>query len=169
MPDIAGKLFPNLVTVITQLVATGIIYLMYKKFLHNAVLNYLNKREEFMLAEVQAATIQREEAEALKEQQTEDYKEAKAQLEVVKAEMLKTAQEQRDDIVKAGQVEVERRKLELELELESEKKRMVSEIEDYVLNVAIEVNRKVLSGIKIDQKDMIDNLEKEISSHDIKH
>mgnify|MGYP000662271223 CR=1 FL=1 len=31
MPDIAGKLFPNLTTLIVQLLSTGVIILIFKK------------------------------------------------------------------------------------------------------------------------------------------
>ena len=32
MPDIAGKLFPNLTTLIVQLLSTGVLLLIFKKF-----------------------------------------------------------------------------------------------------------------------------------------
>ena len=38
MPDIAGKLFPNLTTLIVQLLSTGVLLLIFKKFLWNILL-----------------------------------------------------------------------------------------------------------------------------------
>ena len=38
MPDIAGKLFPNLTTLIVQLLSTGVLLLIFKKFLWKNVM-----------------------------------------------------------------------------------------------------------------------------------
>ena len=46
MPDIAGKLFPNLTTLIVQLLSTGVLLLIFKKFLWKNVMEYFAKRNE---------------------------------------------------------------------------------------------------------------------------
>ena len=41
MPDIASKLFPNVTTIIIQLLSTGVLLLVFKKYLWVPVQNYL--------------------------------------------------------------------------------------------------------------------------------
>ena len=61
MPDIAGKLFPNLTTLIVQLLSTGVLLLIFKKFLWKNVMEYFAKRVTSLcaitLAEAAKATI----------------------------------------------------------------------------------------------------------------
>ena len=47
MPDIAGKLFPNLTTLIVQLLSTGVLLLIFKKFLWKNVMEYFAKRADY--------------------------------------------------------------------------------------------------------------------------
>lgn len=53
--DILEKLIPNILTMITQLAATGVIFIMYKKYLHSPVMDYLDAREEAREKELQEA------------------------------------------------------------------------------------------------------------------
>ena len=48
MPDIAGKLFPNLTTLIVQLLSTGVLLLIFKKFLWKNVMEYFAKRADYI-------------------------------------------------------------------------------------------------------------------------
>ena len=48
MPDIASKLFPNVTTIIIQLLSTGVLLLVFKKYLWVPVQNYFAKRAEFI-------------------------------------------------------------------------------------------------------------------------
>ena len=46
--DIAGKLFPNITTVIIQLCSTGIMLFFFKKFLWTPMQAYFEKRANFI-------------------------------------------------------------------------------------------------------------------------
>ena len=48
MPDIAAKLFPNPTTMIVQLCSTAIMLLLFKKYLWNYVLEFFQKRADFI-------------------------------------------------------------------------------------------------------------------------
>ena len=43
MPDIAGKLFPNLTTLIVQLLSTGVLLLIFKKYLWKNVMEHIRR------------------------------------------------------------------------------------------------------------------------------
>ena len=60
--DVQGALFPNILTIITQLVSTLIIFLAVKKFLWKPVKNILAKRSEKMQESLDSAFKQNEEA-----------------------------------------------------------------------------------------------------------
>ena len=53
--NIAGKLFPNLFTMITQLISTGILLYFFKKFLWGPLQTYLGKRAEYIEANISEA------------------------------------------------------------------------------------------------------------------
>ena len=46
MPDVAGKLFPNITTLIIQLCSTGVLLLVFKKFLWKNVKEYFAEKEQ---------------------------------------------------------------------------------------------------------------------------
>ena len=53
--------------------------------------------------------------------------------------------------------------------LQEERENLYREARQYVLEVAVDVNRKVLEDITVDDAQMIDALEKEMNAHDYKH
>ena len=55
MPDIAGKLFPNVTTIIVQLLSTGVLFLVFKKYLWVPVQNYFAKRADYIEGTVKEA------------------------------------------------------------------------------------------------------------------
>ena len=73
--DIQGNLLPNLLTMITQLLATLLIFLMFKKFLWKPVREILAKRSSAMQGELDTARKYSEEAKAdLYRAQAEKYR-----------------------------------------------------------------------------------------------
>ena len=53
--DIAGKLFPNITTLVVQLCSTGIMLLIFKKFLWVPVQEYFAKRADFIEGQINEA------------------------------------------------------------------------------------------------------------------
>ena len=53
--DIAGKLFPNVTTMIVQLLSTGILFYFFMKFLYGPLQKYLGKRAEFIESNINEA------------------------------------------------------------------------------------------------------------------
>ena len=46
--DVAGKLFPNLATIVIQLISTGVLLIIFKKFFWIPVQKYFQKRADFI-------------------------------------------------------------------------------------------------------------------------
>ena len=53
--DVASKLFPNMTTLIVQLLSTGVMFLIFKKFLWTTVQEYFAKRADFIESQMNEA------------------------------------------------------------------------------------------------------------------
>lgn len=167
--DIANKLFPNIVTVAVQLLATGVIYLLYKKFLHEPVHAYLTKRAELIDSELSEAEALRSSAKHKNEQAVIEYQEAMERIKANENQMIQEAQAQKKAIIASAQTEIDRREAQLEQDYQEERTALYREVQQHVLEVAVDVNRKVLQDMTIDDSQMVDALEKEMDAHDYKH
>ena len=167
MFDIADKLFPNLLTLLTQLSATGVIYLLYRKYLHEPVMAYLDTQaEELDKAQGLADDVERKAKE--KEQELELAHQRNIETLARSEKALKQeSQREREEILKLAE---ERSKLKLEqTELEIEKKRteMMKELEDYILETAVSVAERTLENYAYDEAEIYKSLEAELEQmHD---
>ena len=133
MPDIASKLFPNVTTIIIQLLSTGVLLLVFKKYLWVPVQNYFAKRAEFIEGTVNEAKDMNEKARALME-----YREI---VNLAKEDALKTKatiQEQANQEYKAKLDQARR-------EIEAEKAQAKAAMKQEIVEVAIDVATKVMN------------------------
>ena len=70
---IAEKLIPNLLTMAAQLCATGVIYLLYMKFLQEPVSKYLDARAEKMESDLKDAQASKESSHKILEETKETH------------------------------------------------------------------------------------------------
>ena len=117
MPDIAGKLFPNLTTLIVQLLSTGVLLLIFKKFLWKNVMKYFAKRAR------EAASKYRE-----------ILDQAKDDGQKVKQQIIDQANEEARAKIEQAQKEIE-----------TEKKQAQADMKQEIVDVAIEVATKVMN------------------------
>ncbi len=84
MPDIAAKLFPNPTTMIVQLCSTAIMLLLFKKYLWNYVLEFFQKRADFIEGNINDAKAKNEKAsEYLLESEKQAKEAAKQYKEII--------------------------------------------------------------------------------------
>lgn len=162
MPDIKELLFPNILTILVQLCATGVIFLVYKKYLHAPVLKIMDKKAD----DFQAAYT---EIEKLNQQQASDkikFEEEKASqldaLERSKQMMLKDIESTREKLVKETNTDILRMKKQASDSIEKEKEAMLKEVEKEIVDVAYVMTEKVLEGYRFDETEMLQALEKEM-------
>ena len=143
--DIAGKLFPNITTVIIQLCSTGIMLFFFKKFLWTSMQAYFEKRANFIESTINEAKEMNEKAKTFmvesEEQARESAKEYRGIVERAKADALKV----RDDIVADAKKEAANKLKQAEREIEAEKQQAKEEMKEEMVGIAIEVAAKVLS------------------------
>ncbi|CAM4242543.1 ATP synthase F0 subunit B [Erysipelothrix aquatica] len=167
--DIAAKLMPDPWTMAAQLAATFVIYIMYRKYLHEPVQKYLDARAERMAEEMKEAEAYRMEAKTMSAQAQEAYSESMDKLKIVEADMLRDAENKKQAIIDSAQEEIENEKIKMAEALKNEKAALYREVSTYMLDTAVAVNRKVLSERELDHSSMLQDLEKEMEAYDHKH
>ena len=134
MPDIASKLFPNVTTIIIQLLSTGVLLLVFKKYLWVPVQNYFAKRAEFIEGTVNEAKDMNEKARALMEESEEQARQAAVQYR----EIVNLAKEDANQEYKAKLDQARR-------EIEAEKAQAKAAMKQEIVEVAIDVATKVMN------------------------
>lgn len=167
--DILSKLFPNVLTMLTQLAATGVIYLLYKKYLHEPVLNYLEARRNLIADELASAEKLKAEAEAIKVQSEADYADLYKELAVLKEKLTEDAHQEHARLLEESKAEIAALRAQNEKALVLEREQMHEELYASLLDVATVINQKVLQDTKYDEDDMLAALQKEIDQHDYQH
>lgn len=157
--DIAGKLIPDLLTMLAQLGATGVIYLVYKKYLHEPVMTYLDARAEKMETDLNEAA-QNKEASALALQEAkETQRELLNKSKVLEEQMRLSAMKERQDIIDSAQVEIQAQKDRNAAQLEEERQELYKQQNQYILEMALLLNKKVLMEHEFNHDSALNDLE----------
>ncbi len=142
--DVASKLFPNMTTVIVQLLSTGVMFFFFKKYLWQPVQEFFAKRANFIEAQMNEAKEMNTKAKALMvesdNQARESAKEYRDIVEKAKQDALKS----RDQILNEAKIEANNRLEQASKEIEAQKAQAQSEMREEMVNIAIEVAGKVM-------------------------
>lgn len=162
--DIAGKLFPNITTLVVQLLATGVMLLIFKKFLWKPVQDYFAKRADYIEGTVNDAKKMQQQAKDLmaesEEQSRAVAKEYRDIVEKAKIDASKT----RDSIIEKANEEAKEKLERASKQIEAEKIAAKAEVKNEIVNIAIDVASKIMNR-EMDQKtneQLVDEFIKEI-------
>lgn len=148
--DIAGKLFPNLLTMLVQLCATGLLFYGFKRLLWKPISKYIAKRAEMedlalssadeanKLAQVNLAHSELSISEAVIEAK-EIIENGKLEGQRVKSKLVSEADLEARNKLEAAQREIEHQKAQLRTDIETE-----------IVDVAL-LAAKRLMGDKVDE------------------
>lgn len=167
--DIVSKLFPNVLTMLTQLAATAVIYVLYKKFLHQPVLQYLDARSALVADELNSAQNLKDEALEIKAQSEAEYKDLYAEIAVTKERLVADAHKEHQRLLEESKIEIAQMREQSAKAIESERKQMYDELYANLLDVATTINERVLRDTNFDENDMLNALQKEIEQNDYQH
>ena len=154
MPDIAGKLFPNLTTLIVQLLSTGVLLLIFKKFLWKNVMEYFAKRADYIESTINEAKEMNEKASANLETAEKEAREAASKyreiLDQAKDDGQKVKQQIIDQANEEARAKIEQAQKEIETEKKQERILLVgveaqADMKQEIVDVAIEVATKVMN------------------------
>ncbi len=165
MFDIAGQLFPNIMTIAVQLCATGVIYVLYKKYLHQSVLNLMDRKAELFQKEYRDIETMKEEQVQLKELFEFEKKNQNEQLEFQRKKMLEDIESLRNQLLFEAKSESESLRVQSSISIEQERKEMLQNVEEHIISVSTMMVEKVLDGYTFDKNQMMTSLEKELEKH----
>ena len=140
MPDIAGKLFPNLTTLIVQLLSTGVLLLIFKKFLWKNVMEYFAKRADYI-----ESTINEAKASANLETAEKEAREAASKYREILDQAKDDGQKVKQQIIDQANEEARAKIEQAQKEIETEKKQAQADMKQEIVDVAIEVATKVMN------------------------
>ena len=142
--DIAGKLIPNVTTMIVQLLSTGILFYFFKKFLYAPLQNYLGKRVAFIESNINEAKemnakakIHMEESEKLAKVGALEYREV-----VEKAKQDALAQSSK--IIEEARTTASQRLEQAAKQIESEREKAQAEMRQEMVEIAMEAAKKII-------------------------
>jgi len=148
--DIAGKLFPDAITLIVQLCATGVLFLGMKKLLWKPMQDYLAKRAEVADAALREAaeanTVARENQKKSDQLLSEAANEAKQIIESGKLE----GKRLKEQLLSEAKNEADNKLTSALREIAHQKSQMRDEIEAEIVDVALLAASKLIEG-KVDE------------------
>jgi F-type H+-transporting ATPase subunit b len=143
--DVAGKLFPNVATMIIQLCSTGVLLIIFKKFLWKPMLAYFQKRADFIESQMNEAREMNDKAKenmlASEQKARESAKEYRDIVEKAKIDALST----RDKIISDAKEEANLKVEQARREIEAEKAQAKDEMKEEMVTIAMDVAMKVMN------------------------
>ena len=149
--DIQGNLFPNPLTMITQLLATFIIFLMFKRFLWKPVKEILARRSQAMTDELAQAQKTREDAEVYLDQARQEVERARDAGRQIVTDARVEADELREATLRDADAKARRRLDAAEAEIAQKERAMRDELQDEVADLAIMAAERLLRE-KVDEE-----------------
>lgn len=151
--DIQGNLLPNPLTMATQLLATGLIFLMFKHFLWKPVKDILAKRSQAMTDELAEAHKTREEAETYLSEAKAEVDAAREQGRQIVSDAKASAEELRDATLREADATVKSRMEAAEAEIAQKEREMRDDLQDEVADLALLAAEKLLQEKATDDRD----------------
>ena len=143
--DIQGNLFPNLLTMITQLLATLIIFLLFKKFLWKPVKEILKTRSETMQGELSEAKRLQEEANSHLDEAKKEINEAKESGKQIDEDARKEAENLKDSIIKEAEIKAKNKMDEANEKIAQHEREVRESLKEETVKVAMEAVSKLLN------------------------
>lgn len=154
--DIAGKLFPNITTLIVQLLATGVMLLIFKKFLWIPMQNYFAKRADFIESQMNEAREMNEKAKTYMEESEKQARESALEYRNIVEKAKTDALKVHDNIIDEAKKEATSKIEQAQKEIEVEKAQAKDDMKEEMIDIAIEVATRIMN------KDMNTNENKEL-------
>ena len=149
--NIAEKLFPNVLSVVVQLISTGVMFFVFKKFLWQPMQDYFAKRADFIESTMNDATRMQSEAKVLMEESEKQAKEAAMQYRTILEQAKVDAQSVKDSIIEEANLEAKQKLEQAQKRIESEQAAAQEAMKEEIVNVAMDVAIKVMNQ-QMDQK-----------------
>ena len=148
MPNIELKLFPTFVTIIVQLLSTGVLFLLFKKYLWKYVLDFMDKRADAIEKNINDAKDMREKATVYLQESEEQARASAKQYREIIDLAKEDANKAKQQIMNEANEQARNKIAQAEEQIEAEKAQARAEMKEEIVDIATEVATKIM------QKDM---------------
>lgn len=165
--DIAGRIFPSVPALITQLIATGIMFFVVVKFGWKPIKEYITKRQDKMANELSSAQEASSAAQLGLEEASKSLKKAYEDANRIVEDAKVKALNVRDDIVLKAENEAKAKKESAHREIEAEKVMAQKEIRQQMVEVAMQAAQKVVAREinDADNRKLVENFVKDVDDN----
>ena len=142
--DIAENLFPNLFSVLTQLVSTGVLLFVFVKLVYKPVVNWLDARAEVLQEDLANAKAQAEDASLLKEKAHEIFVTADQQAYEIVEKGRQEAIKQKAEILASAREEAQQQIIKAKQEIETKRQEMIDDVHKEIIDIALAATQQLL-------------------------
>ena len=164
--DVAEQLFPNWFSILTQLCATGVLFLFVKKFLWSTAEDIIAKRKDLMQSRLTNAERLQEEAKADREASAKELKEVQVKAREMIDSAKKQANSEKDRIIKEANTQAASTLEKANIIIEKQKQELRKDLQKEIVDVALAASAKLLGESDLGEQDKrsIESFVKEISN-----
>ena len=151
--NIVEQLFPNGLTVLTQLCSTLILFLIAKYFLWASVKSFLDARAEKMQEELALSQKAKEEALADRKVALEQLNTASTKSEEIVSAAIQQAKQEKKQILAQADKEAAAVKQRAQEQIEAERREMYASMKKEMVDVAFSAAGKLIGGHEAEKVD----------------
>ncbi|KNE21539.1 ATP synthase F0F1 subunit B [Virgibacillus pantothenticus] len=129
-----------------------LLLFLVKKFAWGPVMNMMQKREEYVANEIEAAEKSRIDAEKASKEAHERLKQMKQEAQKIIEDAKEAGQKQEQEIIRAARDEANRLKESAQADIQNEKEKALQALQDKVASLSVLIATKVIEK-EIDEKD----------------
>ncbi|MFD1036853.1 F0F1 ATP synthase subunit B [Virgibacillus byunsanensis] len=147
-----------------QLFFFVILLVLLRKFAWGPVIGMMQKREEYVAGEIEAAEKSRAEAEKASKEATEQLKQTKQEAQQIIEDAKSAGSNQEKSIIENAHQEADRIKQSAQEEIRNEKEKALQALQDKVASLSVLIASKVIEKeiSAQDQEDLINDYIKEV-------
>lgn len=134
----------NLGTMLSQVVAFGLLLLLLKKYAFGPLMGMMEKRQEGIENDIEVARKNRVEAEALLKEQNEALKQAREEAQEMIDRAKSTSAKQAEEMLESARLEAERMREQALQDIQLEKEKAVSALREQVGTLSVMIASKVI-------------------------
>ena len=163
--DVLNQLMPNILTVVTQLCATALLFFLMYKLAWTPVKRILDTRSEYEQSRLTEADKLRKDNEALNAEANKQIEEANAQAQEIVSRAQAEGLRLKENLVDEGRQKSQQMVEDAQRNITLQKNKMLEDMHEEVVDIAMQAAEKMLQR-KLDSqadRDSIENFIKEVS------
>ncbi len=164
--DIADLLMPDVLTMVTQLCATALMFFLIYKFAYKPVKRILNERSAYEQTRLKEADELKEEAQRLNAEANAQISQANDEAQEIVSRAQGEGVRIKDNLVEEGQKKAQQLVDDAQANIALQKSKMLDDMHEEIVDIAMSAAEKMLQK-KLDEetdKDSIENFIKEVTN-----